>query len=69
MKLKIAVIDNGVNGEVLEIFLPPKKAAVDCRQVLDGGCHKLEADSCCNADCADKVRDCQPVFQKDKEMD
>lgn len=38
MKLKIAVIDNGVNGGLLEILLPHKKAAVDCRQVLDGTC-------------------------------
>lgn len=38
MKLNIAVIDNGVNRELLEILLPHRKTAVDCRQILDGAC-------------------------------
>ncbi len=38
LRLNIAVIDNGVNRELLEILLPNKKAAADCRQILDGVC-------------------------------
>lgn len=38
LRLNIAVIDNGVNRELLEILLPNKKDTVDCRQILDGVC-------------------------------
>ena len=36
LKLNIAVIDNGVNRELLEILLPHKKDTVDCWQISDG---------------------------------
>lgn len=38
LRLNIAVIDNGVNRELLEILLPHKKDTVDCRQISDGTC-------------------------------
>ena len=37
-ELKIAVIDNGINRELLEFLLPHKKETVACWQIFREGC-------------------------------